>query len=341
VEREGGQILACLERTAAEILRHEGFTPDGQPVTASVVQQSFMPVPPETVTQAIEACELEADARSAIAQNPVPYEQASQTVNLFIDEVLVKKQKAVRPPRRQAPDEASGQSDRSRDDDETDPRVYVHQTVAHIQTQEGAYTIVGANVVTVLRLVLASLVTHGLLALRLQWFADGQRTLHDAIEEQFSWVTNRGIILDWYHLRKKCQKQLSLAMLGKDRRNETVQELSRWLWYGQVDQAIAVLQQLDTEHLKQPDAIRVLSGYFERNRPSIPCYAVRKELGLRNSSQLGEKMNDLLISDRQKHKGMSWSPRGSLALAAIEAMKRNDEYHLWFEYETLKLKKAA
>jgi hypothetical protein len=42
-------------------------------------------------------------------------------------------------------------------------------------------------------------------------------------------------------------------------------------------------------------------------------------------------MNDLLVSDRQKHHGMSWSQTGSATLAAIEAIKRNDEYHHWFE----------
>ena len=93
--------------------------------------------------------------------------------------------------------------------------------------------------------------------------------------------------------------------------------------------------------MKNPDAVRVLIGYFERNQPYIPCYAVRKRVGLRNSSNLGEKMNDLLVSDRQKHNGMSWTPTGSASLAALEALKRNDEYHLWFEYADISLKWAA
>jgi hypothetical protein len=39
----------------------------------------------------------------------------------------------------------------------------------------------------------------------------------------------------------------------------------------------------------------------------IPVYAVRRQLGLRNSSNRGEKANDLLVAARQKHNGMSWS----------------------------------
>lgn len=52
-------------------------------------------------------------------------------------------------------------------------------------------------------------------------------------------------------------------------------------------------------------------------------------------------MNDLLVAGRQKHQGMSWSERGSIALAALEALKRNHEYQYWFEYHEIELKQAA
>ena len=57
----------------------------------------------------------------------------------------------------------------------------------------------------------------------------------------------------------------------------------------------------------------------------IPCYALRKKLRLRNSSAIGEKMNDLIVSSRQKHSGMSWSKSGSFSLAALTAAKLNGE----------------
>ncbi len=108
-----------------------------------------------------------------------------------------------------------------------------------------------------------------------------------------------------------------------------------------MDSAKAFLLNLPREHIKNQDAIQRLVGYFERNRPYIPCYEVRKRLGLRNSSNVGEKMNDLLVSNRQKHKGTSWSESGSRALAALEALKRNNEYQHWFEYHDIELKQAA
>jgi len=82
-------------------------------------------------------------------------------------------------------------------------------------------------------------------------------------------------------------------------------------------------------------------GYLDRNQAYLPCDAVRKRLGLRNSSNIGEKMNDLLVSNRQKHQGMSWSVSGSRAMAALEALKRNEDYQHGFEYHEIELKQAA
>lgn len=130
-------------------------------------------------------------------------------------------------------------------------------------------------------------------------------------------------------------------MKGKEIRNEGLQSLMRYLWYGMVDRAIESLQSLQDDMIKNPQELHILIGYLERNRPYLPCYAVRKQLGLRNSSNIGEKMHDLLVSGRQKHNGMSWSPGGSMYLAAIEAIKRNDEDHHWFTYEQLEFQWAA
>jgi hypothetical protein len=87
--------------------------------------------------------------------------------------------------------------------------------------------------------------------------------------------------------------------------------------------------------VKDEKALSDLIGYLERNRPYIPCYSVWKQLGLPNSSNRGEKANDLVVSARQKHNGMSWSKPGSVALAAVTALVRNGEYKRWFQTGTL------
>ena len=126
-----------------------------------------------------------------------------------------------------------------------------------------------------------------------------------------------------------------MALNGRIPRNTLLEELLPCLWHGCVDRAIALLQRVEPSNIKNPETLAALIGYLERNRPHIPCYSVRKRLGLTNSSNRGEKANDLVVSDRQKHNGMSWSKSGSAALAAIAALVRNQEYKRWFQSETL------
>ena len=76
---------------------------------------------------------------------------------------------------------------------------------------------------------------------------------------------------------------------------------------------------------------------FEKHRAHIPCYALRHLLGLRNSSNRVEKANDLVIAQRQKHNGMSWSTTGSIALAQIKALFLNHEISRWLHSRTLPL----
>jgi hypothetical protein len=136
--------------------------------------------------------------------------------------------------------------------------------------------------------------------------------------------------LDWYHLEEKCKKQLSSALNGRQIRNEVLTQVLYWLWHGLVDKAIEYLETVDKKHIKSNEALEQLKGYFLRNQNYIPCYSVRKILGLRNSSNRGEKSNDLLVSQRQKHNGMSWSQLGSVTLAAVTALVRNQEANNWF-----------
>ncbi len=73
----------------------------------------------------------------------------------------------------------------------------------------------------------------------------------------------------------------------------------------------------------------------------IPAYAVRRELGLRNSSNRGEKSNDLIVSERKKHNGMSWTKSGSVALASVTSLKKNKEYKKWFQERKIEFKLAS
>ena len=52
-------------------------------------------------------------------------------------------------------------------------------------------------------------------------------------------------------------------------------------------------------------------------------------------------MNHLVVAERQKHNGMSWSKKGSMHLAAITVIKRNSESKKWFEEKELDFKLKA
>ena len=130
-------------------------------------------------------------------------------------------------------------------------------------------------------------------------------------------------------------------MKGKDIRSAVLEKLLPLLWHGLVDEAINYLNGLPESEIKNEKERSHLIGYLEKNRPMIPAYAVRRELGLRNSSNRGEKSNDLIVSKRQKHNGMSWSKSGSVALASVTALKKNKEYKRWFQERKIEFKLAS
>lgn len=247
-------------------------------------------------------------------------------MNISLDDVNVKKQKEVRKKLSSA---------------EKTKCKYVHNTVVHVAKGDKSYTLNGYGIKAVLRYLIAFIFNNSLIGYRFQFFTDGHKTLNQVILECFSWYRNLGLILDWYHLNKKCKEQLSLSMKGRVIRNKVLEKLMPLLWYGATDKAIDLLKEIEDESIKSKTDMEKLIDYLKRNRPYIPCYALRKLLGLRNSSNIGEKTNDLVVSDRQKHNGMSWSKPGSVALASISSLKRNREIRTWFEKREIHFKLAA
>lgn len=190
-------------------------------------------------------------------------------------------------------------------------------------------------------LVVASIVASCAMGFNWIVFLDGERSLQGTMLRVLSWQGTLQLILDWHHVVKKCKEGLSSALNNRHVRNAELKELVRILWYGNVDAAIAHLRRVDPKHVKSTEALERIVGYLERNRPYLPCYAARKKLGLRNSSNRGEKANDLVVSARQKHNGMSWSEDGSHALSTLRAMVCNDNHAQWFATGTVDLRVAA
>jgi hypothetical protein len=327
-EKEGSEILVQIKDKATNILTNKGFSKDGicQESKAEYANGNIATKTAEQVAAAIDNCRQDNTGDSILA-NPVPYENPESSVNIAIDDVIVKKQEETR--------KCGKKSDRGK-------RKYVHNTIAHIsKTNEGSYVLNGHGIKNVLLFLTAFLFHNGLTGARIQFFTDGHKALNEAIFKSFGWYKNIGIILDWYHLEKKCKEQLSLALKGRFIRNDILEKVKPLLWYGLTDKAVAYPEEIAKDSIKDMAALDKLIKYLMRNKPYIPCYAARKELGLCNSSAIGEKMNDLVVSERQKHNGMSWSRTGSVSLATITALKRNKESDKWFEAKELDFKLAA
>src|SRR5512135_2680245 len=143
-------------------------------------------------------------------------------------------------------------------------------------------------------------------------------------------IAPKAMIVCWWHLRKRCYEQMSSAGGPKERRRALEKELLGQLWEGKVGAAMDLLRGA-LEWVKNPQAVEDLIGYLEKRRAFIPDYQERQRVGLWIASTRVEKFNDWAISARCKHRGMSWSPQGVLALAAIEAARRNGELDRWRE----------
>jgi Uncharacterised protein family (UPF0236) len=141
-------------------------------------------------------------------------------------------------------------------------------------------------------------------------------------------ISSKAMVLCWWHLRKRCYESMSSAGGAKDRRREFEKELMGQLWVGKVEAAIDLLRGA-LEWVRNPTAVEDLIGYLEKRRAYIPDYEQRQRAGLWIASTRVEKYNDWAVSARCKHRGMSWSPPGVLALAALEAARRNGELDEW------------
>ncbi len=317
-ERSGKQIEDCLSQEARDVLAAYHFDPeDGkekEPLAPELTTSADPYADDATLQQAVEEVNAsrltpEEQVKSAGWQ----MEDPEQTCYVSFDDIGVKHQKEYR----------AGE--------ETKRGVYVWNTVADIETNNSSHILTGVGMQKTFLLVLAYLLANGLLAGKtLVFFTDGARNIFNNIEKMFSFHPYT-IILDWYHLKKRCQEYLSMSVKGKEKRNGILHKLLRILWAGNVDEAISYLRSLSVDVLRPVNRIHDLCQYIDKHRKHIPPYALRAELGLRNSSNRVEKANDLVVAQRQKHNGMSWSTTGSGALAQITALIVNDNLHLWLK----------
>lgn len=140
------------------------------------------------------------------------------------------------------------------------------------------------------------------------------------------------LLLDWWHLRKKCADLSSMICHGRQAKAALLRPLLRTLWQGDVDGAIRLLEDYRpaARNGKQLDA---LIQYLEERRPYILNYRHRRRERQYIGSGHVEKANDLIVARRQKGAGMHWSLATSDALAALRTLMLNDGWDRYWQQQ--------
>jgi hypothetical protein len=147
-------------------------------------------------------------------------------------------------------------------------------------------------------------------------------------------VPSKVMVLCWYHLRKRCYQQISGSGLPKAQKKPLLGRVLGALWEGEVDRAVTALREA-RDSASRPGWIDELIGYLEARRPYLADYQARKRAGQPLASHRVEKWNDWAVSERCQGRGMSWTAEGVVAIAVLEAARRNGELDAWRRDRTL------
>lgn len=283
-------------------------------------------------------------------------EDASKTVYVAVDDVLVHSQrrKVIR---------KNGQ-EYIKDDGE-----WIFHSVAYIEVNEyimvnGArqhetkvYMLEASSQEQAYSDVMAFLIQNSLTDRYLVFFTDGEETLKTIPDTMFSnWP--HAFYMDYYHLEERLKETLSQAFKpgkimddtvtpehfknGKVKK-KSIQKITRskyylrmlisMIWTGNTQKAKEWLKSLKTsKELKFNGEIAIEKAiqYLNRKEDRFPCYILRAQLGLRNTSNSVEIANNILVARRQKKKGISWCPSGSFACSEATCIFINEESENYF-----------
>lgn len=149
-----------------------------------------------------------------------------------------------------------------------------------------------------------------------------RKHLHTALEGKVIYI------LDWFHLRKKCNELLSMIAFGKQHREQLAKELLSLCWKGQVKQAIEQLK--DLKKVRNQTKYQELINYLTKHQAAIIHYEKRQQIGKVIGSGHMESIVNEVIGTRQKDNGMAWSQKGSKALAILKIEVLNHNWdNIW------------
>lgn len=198
---------------------------------------------------------------------------------------------------------------------------------ARIATREGFRYLSGRGEAVLDQLYLLLLLCGGLH----KWvtvLGDGARWLRQFLTERLAAFPHKELVLDWYHLVKKCYELTSMICHGRKAKASLMGRLISWLWRGRVDEAIAQLE-AHRPGCRNEEKLDELIAYLTARKPYIVNYRERRAERIYIGSGHAEKACDLIVARRQKHKGMHWSDATADGLAALKTLVLN---HAWCLY---------
>jgi hypothetical protein len=154
---------------------------------------------------------------------------------------------------------------------------------------------------------------------------DGASSIRCRLHSLFG--KNVSILLDWYHLEAKIRQYLSRLGLEKQTKENHINEMLYYLWRGQATETLIYSDEMIKT--QKTSVLEELQNYILKHQSEICDYGKRQTLGKTIGSGRGEKANDQLVAHRQKKKSMSWSEKGSNALAILKSLEINQH---WEQY---------
>jgi hypothetical protein len=215
-------------------------------------------------------------------------------------------------------------------------RRWLELRTACVRTATGYRYLSGSAQAVLQQLYLLLLLCGGLTA-KLTLLGDGARWIATFFKTQIAHWPGSELILDWYHLSKKCYELTSLIARGRVAKKALLGQLLYCLWRGQLDEALALLEAYRPQ-AKDADSLETLIKYLSDRRAYLPNYKARRAQRHYIGSAHAEKANDLLVARRQKHQGMHWREASSDGLAALRTLLLNGGWDLyWKEQQVLPL----
>jgi hypothetical protein len=167
--------------------------------------------------------------------------------------------------------------------------------------------------------------------------ADGARWIRAWCAELGRRIPTSALLLDWWHLRKRCAELASMVCRGRKAKAQLLRQVYRHLWQGEVPAALVVLEAYRPQ-ARDAGRLEEWISYLHHRAPYIPDYRRRRREQLYIGSGPVEKVNDVLVARRQKGAGMRWQESTSDALAALRTLMLNggwDRY--WLHRQVLPL----